>query len=114
MAKPNSSSEEYLDNIFSALSDRTRRGILKQVSGRDASVTELAELYNISLPGIMKHLKVLDKADLVSLSKEGRVRKCNLDPKGLQLAQSFINEYKEFWEDQFDRIESYLNKKGKT
>ena len=105
-------SEDQLDYVFSALSDRTRRGILKQVSEEEFSVSELAEYYDISLPGVMKHLKVLERAQLVHLTKEGRVRKCNLDIQGLRDAQAFVDEYKKFWEGQFDRIEAYLKKKN--
>ena len=111
--KKNLSKEEddnYLDALFSALSDRKRRGVLDHLSKNGASVSELAEAYNMTLAGMMKHLKVLEKAELVYLEKTGRVRSCSFNPEGLQGAEFFINKYKDFWNDKFDKLEDILKK----
>lgn len=101
--------EARLDRIFFALSDRTRRAILAQLAeGGEVSVSELAAPHAMSLPAVMKHLAVLGEAGLTSEGKEGRVRRCQLDPAALAVASEFLAAYKRFWEDQFDALERYL------
>jgi DNA-binding transcriptional ArsR family regulator len=101
---------EYLDVVFFALSDRTRRGVLKRLRNEQASVSELAEAYSLTLPGMLKHLGILSRAGLVHLEKDGRVRRCSLDPKGMNRVAKYVEDYQAFWIEQFDRIESYLRK----
>lgn len=103
--------EDSLDNLFFALSDRNRRKILKKISSESASVSELAENLSISLPGIMKHLGILEKAQLVRLEKNGRVRSCSFDLEGFDKASTYIEEYREFWNEKFDNIEKMLLEK---
>jgi len=107
------SKDDLLDSIFFALSDRNRRKILKMLSEKDLSVSEIAEILAISLPGTLKHLGILGEADLVLQEKNGRVRSCSFRPKGFAGALSYIEEYKEFWEAGFDRIEALLLKKDR-
>jgi DNA-binding transcriptional ArsR family regulator len=105
MVKYNLSS---LDTTFAALSDPTRRAILAQLAHGEASVTELAEPFNISLPAISKHLRVLEQAGLLIREKEGRMRRCRLVVKPLKEAAQWIGHYQEFWEEQFEALTEYL------
>ncbi len=106
---PNKSQEEALDRIFFALSDRNRRKVLKILSKNGASVGEIAKVLAISLPATLKHLGVLQQAQLITQEKHGRVRSCAFSAKGFNGALMYIKEYKKFWESRFDRIESLLN-----
>ncbi len=99
-----------LDATFGALADATRRGILEKLSGGDSSVTKLAEPYNISLPAISKHLRVLERAGLLSQEKDGRVRRCRLDASPMKEASDWISRYQRFWEQQLDSLANYLDK----
>ena len=99
-----------LDMTFGALADATRRGILEQLSGGESSVTKLAEPYNISLPAISKHLRVLERAGLLSQEKNGRVRRCRLDAGPMKEASDWISRYQRFWEQQLDSLAIYLDK----
>ena len=105
MVKYNLSS---LDTTFAALSDPTRRAILAQLAHGEASVTELAEPFNISLPAISKHLRVLEQAGLLIREKDGRMRRCRLVVKPLKEASQWISHYQEFWEEQFEALTEYL------
>jgi DNA-binding transcriptional ArsR family regulator len=97
-----------LDATFRALADPTRRGILADLSRGQASVSQLAGPYRISLPAVMKHLRVLEKAGLLSQRKTGRVRRCRLSVQPLQRAASWLSQYRAFWENQFDALDRYL------
>lgn len=99
---------DSLSLIFSALSDPTRRSILSRLSKGDLSVTELAEPYEMSLPAITKHLKVLEKAQLISRSKEAQWRPCQLEAKPLKEVDDWISAYRAMWEESFDRLDKYL------
>ena len=99
-----------LDATFGALSDATRRGILEQLSHGDSSVTKLSEPYEISLPAISKHLRVLEKAGLLSQEKDGRVRRCRLDAGPMKEVSDWISRYQRFWEQQLDSLASFLGK----
>jgi DNA-binding transcriptional ArsR family regulator len=101
-------SEETLDKIFFALSDRNRRKILKYLSKDESPVGDLAAHLGISLPGTMKHLGILEDAKLVDLEKNGRVRSCTFNLKGFNSAMSYIEEYQVFWNEKFDNIEKIL------
>ena len=104
--------EEQLDRIFSALSDRTRRSILLAVSRKTCTVSELAQPHNMSLPAISKHLKILERAGLISKEKEGRIYRCNLKTEALAAATELIAYYKKFWESRFDALEAFMVTSG--
>ena len=98
-----------LDATFGALADATRRGILERLAGGDSSVTKLAEPFKISLPAISKHLRVLERAGLLSQEKDGRVRRCRLDAGPMKEASDWISQYQLFWKQQLDSLASYLD-----
>ena len=102
-------STSELDVTFGALADATRRGILEQLVAGESSVTNLAEPFNISLPAISKHLRVLERAGLLSQEKDGRVRRCRLDAGPMKEASDWISRYQRFWEQQLDSLASYLD-----
>ena len=97
-----------LSQIFSALSDPTRRSILGRLADAELTVSELAEPYDMSLPAITKHLKVLEKAKLISRGKSAQWRPCRLETKGLKKADDWISTYRRYWEESFDRLDDYL------
>jgi DNA-binding transcriptional ArsR family regulator len=97
-----------LDSTFAALSDATRRGILARLSRGEASVTELAEPYDMSLPAVSKHLRVLESAGLVRRSKQGRVQRCRLEAAPMKNAAAWIEHYRRFWDAQLDSLQRYL------
>ncbi len=97
-----------LDQTFAALADPTRRAILARLASGEASVGELAAPFEMSLPAVSKHLRVLTRAGLLAQTKDGRVRRCRLLPAPLREAQDWIDHYRRFWEQQFDALESYL------
>lgn len=109
---------DTLSLVFSALSDPTRRSILNRLSQKNLSVTEIATSYEISLPAITKHLKVLEKAKLISRNKEAQWRYCQFEAQPLKDANDWIAVFKSHWEESFDRLDQYLislqnNTKGK-
>lgn len=101
---------EPLDSVFSALADPTRRAILARLATGHSSVGELAEPFDISLPAISRHLRVLRNAGLITRHKDGRVRRCTLDAAPLQAASNWIESYRQFWEGQFDSLAEYLER----
>ena len=100
-----------LDRTFSALSDPTRRDILERLADGPATISELAYPFNISLPGLMKHVRILEQADLVTTEKHGRTRQCRLGPARLDDAAAWIQWYRNRWERRLDRLEGYLERK---
>ncbi len=98
-----------LDLTFSALSDPTRRAILSRLSKGEASVTQLAEPFDLSLPAISKHLKVLQKAGLITQGREAQWRPCRLEAKPLKDASAWLEHYRHYWEESFDKLDSYLH-----
>jgi len=102
-----------LDRTFSAVSDPTRREILDRLARGPASISELAQPLGISLPGLMKHIRVLEEADLVKTNKNGRTRECSLGPARLDEAAQWIERYRERWEQRLDRLETYIERKRK-
>lgn len=100
--------DDMLDATFSALSDPTRRAILARLAKGQAQVTELAEPFGISLPAVSKHLRVLEKAQLITRHVEGRVHRFNVNPAPLQSANSWIEHYQQFWQQQLDSLGEYL------
>jgi DNA-binding transcriptional ArsR family regulator len=100
-----------LDRTFSALSDPTRRAILERLGRGPATMSELAHPFGISLPGLMKHVRILEQADLVTTAKHGRTRQCRLGPERLEDAAAWIELYRGRWERRLDRLEGYLEKR---
>ena len=94
-----------LDASFAALSDATRRGVLEQLGRSDASITELAEKFHMTLTGMKKHVGVLVEAGLVSTEKIGRVRTCTLGPRRLEDAMAWLEAYRKLWDARFDDLE---------
>ena len=97
-----------LDRTFSALADPTRRRILEHLAHGDRCVTDLAKPYSMSLPAVSKHLRVLERAGLVRRRRDGRVHRLKLEARPMQEAQKWIEEYRRFWEESFDRLDEYL------
>jgi DNA-binding transcriptional ArsR family regulator len=97
-----------LDSIFSALADPTRRGVLDSLAGGSLGVSELAAPHGMSLPGFMKHLRVLEDAGLIERSKEGRVVSCELSAAPMKTASAWISRYEKFWSDKLDSLARYL------
>lgn len=97
-----------LSRVFSALADPTRRAILTQLSNGEAPVKDLAEPFALSGPAITKHLKVLERAGLISRSRDGQQRPCRLEPRGLEPAADWIERYRAMWEEQLDRLDAYM------
>jgi len=102
------SNDPALDVTFAALADPTRRAILARRSTRDASLTDLARPFRMSLPGVHKHLRVLERAGLVAHAKQGRIRRCRLVARPMKDAARWIERYRRFWETQFDALAAYL------
>jgi len=100
--------DRSLDATFAALADPTRRAILATLTQGQASVSELAKPYRMSLPAVMKHLRVLQRAGLVSQEKTGRVRRCRLAGESLRQAADWLARYRVFWETQLNSLDRYL------
>lgn len=101
-------SQDALDATFTALADPTRRAILARLARGEASVGELAEPFEMSLPAVSKHLRVLENAGLLLRQKDGRVRRCHLIGAPLGEAADWISRYRRFWEDQLESLARYL------
>lgn len=101
---------DQLSLTFGALADPTRRAMLARLSKGEASVTELAEPFAMSMPAITKHLKVLEKAGLISRGKDAQWRPCHLKAEPLKEVNSWLDQYRKFWEERFDRLDEYLKK----
>ena len=99
---------DQLSTTFAALADPTRRAILSRLAEGEASVTELARPFDLSLPGISKHLKVLQQAGLVRQSRKAQWRPCRLDAARLKEAADWVGEYRQFWDESFERLDEYL------
>ena len=101
-------SEDRLDAVFGALSDRTRRAMLARLARGPAMVSELAEPFDMSLPAVSRHLKVLERARLVQRAVDGRVHRCSLAVAPLRDAQGWLDTYRVFWEGQLDALARYV------
>lgn len=97
-----------LSTTFSALADPTRRAILTRLAGGEASVTELAEPFEMSLPAVSKHLKVLERAGLVERGREAQWRPCRLKAQPLGEVAAWVEQYRRFWDERLDRLDDYL------
>jgi|SRR3954462_4415348 DNA-binding transcriptional ArsR family regulator len=98
-----------LDASFAAVSDATRRGVLEQLGRADASITDLAEKFDITLPGMMKHVGVLEEAGLVTTKKIGRVRTCQLGPRRLEEETAWLERYRRRWDERFDELDKLVD-----
>jgi DNA-binding transcriptional ArsR family regulator len=101
-------SADRLTETFAALADPTRRAILARLALGETSVTELAEPFEMSLPAVSKHLKVLERAGLIIRGREAQWRPCRLEPAPLKDVDHWIEHYRKFWEQSFDRLDEYL------
>ena len=101
---------DQLSLTFAALADPTRRAMLTRLGQGPATVSELSQPFNISGPAITKHLKVLERAGLITREKEAQWRRCRIEAARLKEANEFIEKYRKFWEESFDRLEVYLRK----
>jgi DNA-binding transcriptional ArsR family regulator len=97
-----------LDASFAALSDVTRRGVLEQLGRADASITELAEKFRMTLTGMKKHVGVLEQAGLVATEKVGRVRTCKLGPRRLEQETAWLESYRQLWAARFDELDTVV------
>jgi len=97
-----------LDASFAALSDATRRGVLEQLGRSDASITDLAEKFHMTLTGMKKHVGVLEQAGLVTTEKVGRVRTCKLGPHRLSQEVAWIERYRDLWDARFDELDKVI------
>jgi DNA-binding transcriptional ArsR family regulator len=104
------SNDASLDRTFSALADPTRRDILRRLALGPASITDLAGPAGISLPGVLKHVRVLEQANLVTTEKRGRRRECRLGPEPMDDATEWIAEYKRLWEHRLDRLQAIVER----
>ena len=96
------------DASFAALSDTTRRGVLEQLGHADASITDLAEKFHMTLTGMKKHVGVLEQAGLVATEKVGRVRTCKLGPRRLEQETAWIERYRDLWASRFDELDKVV------
>jgi len=101
-------SSSYFDASFAALSDPTRRGVLEQLGRADASITDLAEKFHMTLTGMKKHVGVLEQAGLVTTEKVGRVRTCKLGPRQLEAEAAWIERYRQTWDARFDELDKVV------
>jgi len=100
--------DQQLDAVFGALADPTRRAILARLAAGEATVTELAEPFDLSQPAISKHLKVLERAGLISRGRDAQRRPCKLEGAPLQAANEWLERYRRFWQESFERLDDVL------
>ena len=100
--------QDHLTATFAALADPTRRAILERLAGGETSVTALAEPFDMTLPAISKHLKVLERAGLISRGRDAQWRPCRLRAQPLKDVANWVEHYRKFWEESFDRLDEYL------
>lgn len=99
---------DRLSTTLAALADPTRRAILARLALGETSVTELAEPFEMSLPAVSKHLKVLERAGLIARGREAQWRPCRIEPAALKHVDDWLEEYRRFWTESFDRLDDYL------
>src|SRR5215467_5551689 len=97
-----------LDLAFAALADPTRRAIITRLASGEATVKELAKPFAISLPAVSRHLRVLERANLIRQERERQFRRCRLNPEGLQAASEWLDFYQRFWSESFERLDEHL------
>lgn len=99
---------DHLSNTFAALADPTRRAILSRLTTGEKTVSDLAEPFDMTMPAITKHLKVLEKAGLIERSRKAQYRPCRLQPEPLKGIDEWMENYRRFWEESFERLDDYL------
>ena len=100
--------DDFLDDAFAALANPTRRAILARLANGEASVSELAEPFEMSLPAISRHVKVLESAGLIKQGRRAQYRPCTIDPAPFEAISNWAEQYRELWEASFDRMDDYL------
>jgi len=108
------SAADQISLTFGALADPTRRAILARLAKGEATVKELAEPFDLSLPGVSKHLKVLQRAGLITQGRKAQWRPCRLEPTRLKDVDEWLHEYRRFWDESFDRLDQYLQEMQET
>lgn len=108
--KPLSTPDDQLSDIFAALANSTRRAILARLADGEATVNELAEPFDVSLPAISKHIKVLEEVGLITQTRKAQYRPCRIDPAPLQAVAGWTEQYRHTWETSFDRMDAYLDR----
>ena len=98
----------HLDTTFAALADPTRRAILARLALGETSVMDLAKPFEMSLPAVSKHLKVLERAGLIARSREAQWRPCRIEPQALKVVDDWLGDYRRFFDESFDRLDAYL------
>ncbi len=101
--------DDFLDEAFAALANPTRRAILARLADGEASVNEIAEPFDMSLPAISRHVKVLERAGLIRQGRRAQYRPCTIDAAPLQTISKWTEQYRELWETSFDRMDEYLS-----
>jgi DNA-binding transcriptional ArsR family regulator len=99
---------DHLDRLFHALSDRTRRALLSRLAQGPSTITELAAPFEMSLPAVSKHIRVLEHGGLVTRAVDGRLHRCSLSPEGLRDAEHWLAHYRQFWESSLDALARYV------
>lgn len=99
---------DELSTLFGALADPTRRAILARLADGEASVTEIAEPFDLSLPAVSKHLKVLERAGLIERGRHAQWRPCRINPEGLRKASDWLDDYRSLWDSRFRQLDNYL------
>jgi len=107
------SADDVLDQTFAALANSTRRAILARLAKGEATVNELAEPFNMSLPAISKHIKVLERAGLIIQGQKAQYRPCTIDATPLQEVSKWTEQYRHIWEERFDQMDDYINQLNK-
>ena len=107
-------SPDRLSTTFAALADHTRRAILARLASGEVSVTELAEPFEMSLPAVSKHLKVLERAGLIARGRDAQWRPCRLEAGPLRDVADWVEHYRRFWTESFDRLDDYLREVRKS
>jgi len=105
---------DHLSTIFGALADPTRRAILARLATGEVSVTELAEPFQMSLPAVSRHLKVLERAGLIARGRTAQWRPCRLAPEALKEASDWLDEYRRFWDESLDNLAEYVKELQST
>ena len=108
------SDDDRLSQTFAALANSTRRAILARLASGEATVNELAEPFNMSLPAISKHIKVLERAGLITQGRKAQYRPCTIDVTPLKEVSKWTEQYRHIWEARFDRMDDYINQLNKT
>jgi DNA-binding transcriptional ArsR family regulator len=102
---------QSLDRIFHALSDSSRRSIIEVLSKKEASVSELAQPFKMSMAAVFQHIQILEECGLIRTHKSGRVRTCQIEPHSLEMIEGWLNQRRRFWEKNLDRLGEFLERK---